>query len=49
MLNLFPYRDIVGGRRALSTTPLVQMLHISTFPYVAMFKRGDQQAIYMGP
>jgi hypothetical protein len=25
------------------------MLQIKTFPYVAMFKRGDQQAIYMGP
>lgn len=49
MLNLFPYSALVGGRRALSSTPLVQMLQITTFPYVAMFKRGDQQAVFMGP
>uniref|UniRef100_A0AC34QA09 Sulfhydryl oxidase n=1 Tax=Panagrolaimus sp. JU765 TaxID=591449 RepID=A0AC34QA09_9BILA len=49
MLNIFPYRAVVGGRRALSSTPLVQMLQITSFPYVAMFRRNDQQAVFMGP
>uniref|UniRef100_A0A914CAW3 Sulfhydryl oxidase n=2 Tax=Acrobeloides nanus TaxID=290746 RepID=A0A914CAW3_9BILA len=49
MLDLHPFRNQIGVRRALATSPLVGMLHITTFPYVAMFRRGDQQAIYMGP
>lgn len=49
LLDLYPYRSQIGARRAQSTSPLVGMLQIKTFPYVAMFHRGDQQAIYMGP
>ncbi|KAH7729547.1 Protein F35G2.1 a [Aphelenchoides avenae] len=47
ILDLHPYRAQIGVRRALSTSPLVSMLKISMFPYVAMFRRGDQQAIFM--
>lgn len=47
ILDLRQYRNQIGTRRALSTSPLVSMLKISLFPYVAMFRRGDQQAIFM--
>lgn len=49
MLDLWPNRGIVGVRRAMANSPLVTMLQISTFPYVALFKRGDQQAVFMSP
>ncbi|CAD5218701.1 unnamed protein product [Bursaphelenchus okinawaensis] len=49
MLDLWPYRNHVGVRRAMGNSPLVQMLHIANFPYVALFKRGNQQSIFMSP
>ncbi|KAI1725012.1 erv1 / alr family domain-containing protein [Ditylenchus destructor] len=47
VLDLYPFRANVGVRRALSTSPLISMLKIASFPYVAMFRRGDQQSIFM--
>jgi hypothetical protein len=47
ILDLLPYRRLVGIRRAPATSPLVGMLKITQFPYVALFKRGDQQSIFM--
>ncbi|CAJ0560911.1 unnamed protein product, partial [Mesorhabditis spiculigera] len=46
-LDMWEKRGIVGTRRALSNSPLVQMLRIREFPSVALFRRDHQQAIYM--
>lgn len=44
-----PYSNKLGVRRALFTSPLVAMLNIRIFPFVAMFERSNQQAILMEP
>uniref|UniRef100_A0A914HZE2 Sulfhydryl oxidase n=1 Tax=Globodera rostochiensis TaxID=31243 RepID=A0A914HZE2_GLORO len=47
ILDLWPNRQQIGVRRALSNSALIPMLGIKKFPYVAMFKRDDQQSIFM--
>ncbi|KAE9416511.1 hypothetical protein Angca_002586 [Angiostrongylus cantonensis] len=47
MLDLVSRSNVLGARRALSNSPLVQMLRILQFPTVALFKRDHQQALYM--
>lgn len=47
ILDLWKFRSNVGVRRVLSNSPLVSMLSIQTFPYVALFQRNDQQALFM--
>ncbi|ETN76965.1 hypothetical protein NECAME_00490 [Necator americanus] len=47
ILDLSSRRRMVGARRALSNSPLVQMLRIVEFPTVALFRRDHQQALYM--
>ncbi|RCN47689.1 thioredoxin [Ancylostoma caninum] len=47
ILDLSSRRRMVGARRALSSSPLVQMLRIVEFPTVALFRRDHQQALYM--
>uniref|UniRef100_A0A9J2P841 Sulfhydryl oxidase n=1 Tax=Ascaris lumbricoides TaxID=6252 RepID=A0A9J2P841_ASCLU len=49
LLDLWPFRNDVGARRALATSPLVSMLRIRRFPHVALFIRNQQQAVYMKP
>uniref|UniRef100_A0AC35U774 Sulfhydryl oxidase n=1 Tax=Rhabditophanes sp. KR3021 TaxID=114890 RepID=A0AC35U774_9BILA len=47
ILDFNMYRDKIGVRRALSNSPLVSQLGITSFPYVVAFKRNHQQAVYM--
>uniref|UniRef100_A0A914LIS8 Thioredoxin domain-containing protein n=1 Tax=Meloidogyne incognita TaxID=6306 RepID=A0A914LIS8_MELIC len=47
ILDLWPNKQQIGVRRASSNSPLVSMLGISKFPYLALFKRGNQQSIFM--
>ncbi|VDM36623.1 unnamed protein product [Toxocara canis] len=47
LLEMWPSRHIVGARRALATSPLASMLRITRFPYVALFRRDQQQAVLM--
>jgi hypothetical protein len=47
ILDLWKFRNFVGVRRAMANSPLTQMLSIRAFPYVALFRRGDQQSLYM--
>ncbi|KAF7635605.1 Sulfhydryl oxidase [Meloidogyne graminicola] len=47
ILDLWPNKQQIGVRRASATSPLVSMLGIEKFPYVALFKRGNQQSIFM--
>ncbi|KAI6188880.1 Sulfhydryl oxidase [Aphelenchoides besseyi] len=47
ILNMWQFRSFVGVRRVPANSPLSAMLSIQTFPYVAVFQRGDQQALYM--
>ncbi|CAJ0931382.1 unnamed protein product, partial [Mesorhabditis belari] len=47
MLDMFDRRGLVGTKRALYSSPLVNMLMIKEFPSVALFRRDHQQAIYM--
>ncbi|CAD6194486.1 unnamed protein product [Caenorhabditis auriculariae] len=49
MLDLSTRRHAMGARRALSNSPLVQMLNVRSFPTVALFRRDHQQALYMQP
>ncbi|CAO4374144.1 unnamed protein product [Caenorhabditis nigoni] len=47
VMDLISRNHILGARRALSNSPLVQMLNIRNFPTVALFRRDHQQALYM--
>ncbi|VDK54338.1 unnamed protein product, partial [Cylicostephanus goldi] len=47
ILDLSSRRRMVGARRALANSPLVQMLRITQFPTVALFRRDHQQALYL--
>ncbi|CAB3409705.1 unnamed protein product [Caenorhabditis bovis] len=47
VLDMSSRRHAMGARRALSNSPLVQMLNIRNFPTVALFRRDHQQALYM--
>lgn len=47
VMDLISRSHILGARRALSNSPLVQMLNIRNFPTVALFRRDHQQALYM--
>ncbi|KAI6170994.1 Sulfhydryl oxidase [Aphelenchoides bicaudatus] len=47
ILDLWKFRQYVGVRRAMANSPLTSMLSIQTFPYVALFRRGDQQSLFM--
>ncbi|TMS38076.1 hypothetical protein L596_004879 [Steinernema carpocapsae] len=49
MLDLSSRSHAVGTRRALASSPITQMLMITEFPYVALFSRDRQRAIYMNP
>ncbi|KJH48578.1 Erv1 / Alr family protein [Dictyocaulus viviparus] len=49
ILDLLSRSRVLGARRALSNSPLVQMLRIVQFPTVALFKRDHQHALYMQP
>lgn len=49
ILDMYPYANKMGVRRALFTSPLVAMLNIQIFPFLTMFKRSNQQAILMEP
>ena len=47
LLDMSSRSNMVGARRALSSSPLVSMLRIREFPTVALFRRDHQQALYM--
>jgi hypothetical protein len=47
ILDLWKFRTYVGVRRAMANSPLTSMLSIQSFPYVALFRRGDQQSLFM--
>lgn len=47
LLDMSSRSTVVGARRALSNSALVQMLRIREFPTVALFRRDHQQALYM--
>lgn len=47
ILDLWKFRSHVGVRRAMANSPLTTMLGIQSFPYVALFRRGDQQSLFM--
>ncbi|KAK0398495.1 hypothetical protein QR680_002620 [Steinernema hermaphroditum] len=49
MLDLSSRSHEIGTRRALASSPITQMLMITQFPYVALFSRDRQRAIYMNP
>ncbi|PIO65256.1 Erv1 / Alr family protein [Teladorsagia circumcincta] len=47
ILDLSSRSRMLGARRALSNSLLVNMLRIAEFPTVALFRRDHQQALYM--
>ncbi|CAI5448208.1 unnamed protein product [Caenorhabditis angaria] len=47
IMDMSSRRQVMGSRRAISNSPLVQMLGIRNFPTVALFRRDHQQALYM--
>uniref|UniRef100_A0A915D3A1 Thioredoxin domain-containing protein n=1 Tax=Ditylenchus dipsaci TaxID=166011 RepID=A0A915D3A1_9BILA len=47
LVIVFEQFESVGAQMILDMYPFLGMLKINSFPYVAMFKRGDQQSIFM--
>ncbi|CAJ0573389.1 unnamed protein product, partial [Mesorhabditis spiculigera] len=47
LLDLSKQRDRLVARRSLKTNPLVEKLHLTDFPSIAIFKRGETQPIHV--
>ncbi|PAV78067.1 hypothetical protein WR25_09263 [Diploscapter pachys] len=45
LLDLHKYRDRLISRRCLRNHPLVEALHITDFPSLAIFKRGEKKPV----
>lgn len=42
ILDMLPYKDQVGARRAMSSFAPVRNLRVPSYPYVIVFRRGNQ-------
>uniref|UniRef100_A0A914DUX3 Sulfhydryl oxidase n=1 Tax=Acrobeloides nanus TaxID=290746 RepID=A0A914DUX3_9BILA len=49
MMDLYPYKNQVDVKRAQDSSPLLKNLEINEYPYVVMYKKGEDKPVFMAP